>query len=340
MSNIKKKAIALISGGLDSALAIRLMLDQGIDVVALHVLNVFDESDCLETSRAFKTAERLGVRLLTAQRGQDYIDMIRAPRYGVGSGVNPCIDCRIHLLGLTRAIMEREQADFLVTGEVVGQRPMSQLKKQIELINRKTGMGDLVVRPLSAKLLEPTLPEREGWIDREKLLDIGGRGRKRQIALAWQMGLDGIPSGGGGCLLTDPIYSQKVLDLYQHKGPLVQDDFMLLTIGRHFRPDDETKLVVGRDEREADKLVALLRPGWLLAEPDEFAGPSVMLDGPITDENRERMLQLVRAYTKPKGIADGQSLTFFWVTEGGKRESSTFTWRPVDVESLDPWRIA
>lgn len=334
-----RKAIALISGGLDSALAIRLIQEQGIEVIALNVLNVFDDLESAETSRAQATARRLGVRLRVAVRGPEYVELIRKPVYGFGSGANPCIDCRIHLLGLAWEIAQEEGASFLVSGEVVGQRPMSQLKYQIKLINRRTGLGDYVVRPLTAKRLDPTLPEREGWVDRERLLGISGRSRRQQLDLAKQWGLEDIASGAGGCLLTDPIYSRKVFDLYKHREALTRDDYRLLTIGRHFRPDADTKLVVGRHEKEADILETMLIGQRLLVVPEDFNGPSVMLDGPETEENRERVLKLVRAYTRQRQATDSPERLLRIMRAGKPDEIIPFVWSEVPVGELDAWRV-
>jgi tRNA-uridine 2-sulfurtransferase len=205
--------------------------------------------------------------------------VIRSPRYGYGKNINPCIDCRIFMLRKTREIMEEEGASFVVTGEVLGQRPMSQRRDTIQVIEKASGLAGLIVRPLSAMHFLPTIPETEGLIDREKMLDIAGRSRARQYELVEQYNLNEFGSPGGGCLLTDPIFAVKLRDLFAHDRDFTLKDLELLSVGRHFRLQPDTKLIVGRDEEENGKLLSLWEEPYVLFHPIGFNGPSAILKG-------------------------------------------------------------
>lgn len=249
------KAIALLSGGLDSILAIKLMLEQNIDVIALNFSSPF----CTCTSKgstcssAALAAKKLGVPLKVITKGIDYFKMVENPKFGYGFGMNPCIDCRIYLLRKAKQFMEENGASFLVTGEVVGQRPMSQKKHTLRLIEKEAGVDDILLRPLSAKLLSPTLPEREGWVDREKLLAINGRSRKTQMELANRSKID-YPCPSGGCLLTDKNIARRLKDLFTYIKDYDMDDIKLLRIGRHVRISPHEKLILARNAMEGEKL--------------------------------------------------------------------------------------
>lgn len=249
------KAIALLSGGLDSTLAIKLIKDQGIDVIALNFTSPFctctsKNSSC---SSAVKSAKELGVPLIVVAKGLDYFKIVENPKFGYGTNMNPCIDCRIYIFKKAKEIMEKEGANFLISGEVVGQRPMSQKRHILKLIEKESGVEDILVRPLSAKLLPPTLPERMGWIDRESLLAISGRSRQAQIEIAKKNNID-YPCPAGGCLLTDKFIANRLKDLFKYKKNYTLEDIKLLKIGRHIRISEKLKVIVGRDETECIKL--------------------------------------------------------------------------------------
>jgi tRNA-specific 2-thiouridylase len=228
----RKRAVLLLSGGLDSTLAARMMLDQGVELFALHFTSPFctctraSGSGC--RSQAQTVAERMGIPIRTVSKGSEYIEIVRNPRHGRGSGENPCIDCRIFTLRKAREYMEQIGASFLVTGEVVGQRPMSQRSDAFRIIEKRSGCQGLVLRPLSAKHFEPTIAEREGWVDRESLLAISGRSRKEQIRLAQAWGVGDYPCPAGGCLLTEKTFSLKVRDLFDHCADPDMADIHLL----------------------------------------------------------------------------------------------------------------
>jgi len=277
---MNKKAISLLSGGLDSTLATKLILEQGIDVVGLHFASPFsNRKEREEGLQAIKTASELGIRLIIRDKGAEYIEVVQNPKHGYGKNMNPCIDCRIFMLRKAREIMIEEGAGFIVTGEVLGQRPMSQRRDTIQLIETASGLEALIVRPLSAKHFLPTMPEREGIIDRERLLDIAGRSRAVQYNLAATYNLKEFSCPGGGCLLTDPIFSNKLRDLFANDKGFTMKDMELLSIGRHFRLSIDTKLVMGRNKGENERLESMWSSAYVLFSPVGFNGPSGILKG-------------------------------------------------------------
>lgn len=300
------KAIALISGGLDSTLAARLMQDLGVELVCLNTVSPFclcnrhSSSGCIHGAN--KVAKDLNLKLLSIDVSEEILDKVRKPRFGYGSNMNPCIDCRILLLEKAKEAMGREGASFVITGEVLGQRPMSQRLHNLKLIEDQAGLSGLVLRPLSAKVLSPTIPEKEGWIPREKLLAINGRGRREQFNLANKFGINDYPCPSGGCLLTDPQFSKRLRDLMQY-GEFGLNDIHLLKIGRHFRLDKKTKLVVGRDQAENELLLNLAREGdYVFVPGDEIAGPTAMGRGIFGDELLKTSFDITGSYCDANGL--------------------------------------
>lgn len=276
--------VVLLSGGLDSMLAIRIMQSQGVHVEALNFQTIFT---CCRDD-AGQAARDLGVRLTVLSADDDYLELIRKPKFGMGRGANPCVDCRIYMFERAAKFMQQVGARFIVSGEVLGQRPMSQKRKDLDIIKHHSGLEDLLLRPLSAKMMAPTLPEREGWVDRDALYDFVGRSRKPLIALAKELGLKNIPAPSTGCALTEPEFSIKVHDLVQLEPLGKRWDYELLRYGRHYRIDDSHKVIVGRDD--ADN--AFLRHAQqtspvgksIIVEPANFIGPAALLIGPATEE--------------------------------------------------------
>ncbi len=263
------KAIALFSGGLDSILATRLILEQSIEVEAVNFMTSF--YNCV--SEAQSAAGELGIKLKIFDVNKKFFKVLKSPKYGYGSNLNPCIDCHIFMFKKADEYMKERGAQFLISGEVLGERPMSQNKMALKIIEKNSGLEGLILRPLSAKLLEPTIPEREGLVDREKLLDIKGRSRKPQIQLAKQFGISNYSSPAGGCLLTDPGFTGRMRDLMEHKENFEVNDVELLKTGRHFRLGEKVKLIVGRNKEENDKLLTLAREGDLYFYPTRAKGP-------------------------------------------------------------------
>ena len=294
------KAILLLSGGADSTLAMRMMLDQGIELLALNFRTCFctcSRDGCGAGLR--ETCGGLGVPLRSIFLGDDYLRMIAEPRFGYGKGMNPCIDCRILILRRAREAMLAEGASFVVTGEVVGQRPMSQQMQQLKIIERESGLRGRLLRPLSAKLLPPTYPELAGTVDRSGLLAIQGRSRRQQIELADKLGFDEIPCSSGGCLLTIPRYAEKVRDLYSHADGGVPglNDAKLLRVGRHFRFAPEFKVVVGRNHSDNLALGALaLQDDLVFSPPEEINGPVVLARGRVPASQWPRIAALLLRY--------------------------------------------
>ena len=300
----RRKAVILFSGGLDSILAARALLDQGIDLHALHFDYPFmnkdialDAADAGNRSRALLAADRLGIPVRTAHLGEEYLDIVRHPLHGRGKGMNPCIDCRIFSLRAARVFMEEIGASFLVTGEVVGQRPMSQREDAIRVIDRYSGCGGIVLRPLSAKILAPTVPELEGWVDREKLFAIYGRSRREQMRLAKEWGIGEYPGSGGGCLLTDRTFSVKVRDLVDRQPGFGMFDVRLLMFGRHFRVGP-VKAVVAKSAEENRRLEAFCRGQIPVYVSESHPGPSVAIVGGDPAERMDALSRILTRYSK------------------------------------------
>ncbi|MCK4632594.1 MAG: hypothetical protein KAT79_04945 [candidate division Zixibacteria bacterium] len=292
-------AIALYSGGLDSALAILLMQRQNIEVTALMFMTHFgcdlgDRSSC--GFNPYPTAEKFGFNVKLIHLGQKFIDMVINPQYGRGKNMNPCTDCRIMMLSEAREFMEMTNADFIVTGEVLGQRPMSQVKDKLNLVIKKSNLQGKLLRPLSAKLLKPTDAELSGLVDRNLLEGISGRGRKRQIELAGEFGLEDYPSPASGCLLTDEGYSYRLRDLLEHTERITFNDLNLLRAGRQFRLDPKTKVISGRDERDNKMILAYKEPEHIQIEAVDVGSPITLLVGDATDENLQTAAAITARY--------------------------------------------
>ena len=295
---MNKKALALLSGGLDSILAIRIMQEQGVEVEAINFLTIFctcTKKGCMHA--ATQAANTLNVPLKIFNITEEYIDIIRNPKHGYGSNMNPCIDCRIFILKKAKDHMAQSGASFLVTGEVLGERPMSQRRDAILLIEKEAGLKGLILRPLSAKLFEPTIPEKEGIVDRTKLLEISGRSRKPQIALAREFGINDYPCPAGGCLLTDPGFAKRVKDLMAHDS-LDIENLRLIKLGRHFRLSKNAKLIIGRDEKENKLLQSMVKPKDIILKLKDHQGPFSILRGSINKDLINIAARIVCHHTK------------------------------------------
>ncbi|HEY3277944.1 MAG TPA: hypothetical protein VGJ94_15100 [Syntrophorhabdaceae bacterium] len=298
---MNRKAISLLSGGLDSILATQLVKEQGIEVIALHFTSPF--CTCTKGDKgcglqAVRTARELDVEVQVRLKGMDYLGIVRSPRHGYGRAMNPCIDCRIFMLREARKVMEETGASFVVTGEVLGQRPMSQRRNTIDLIEKESGLEGLILRPLSAKHFPPTMPEIEGIVDREKLYDIAGRGRKTQYELVDARSLKEFSCPGGGCLLTEPGFVGKLKDLFSHEDAFTMKDVGLLKIGRHFRLKRGLKLILGRNEGENERLAAAHMVPHILLTPVGFKGPTGLLMGAASNEDLVRAGNIMAFYGK------------------------------------------
>ena len=287
MTEEKKKVVALLSGGLDSQLAIKMMQEQGFDVSAVAIKTPFCDFDC-GRGCGFEIRERaddLNVNLKTVYLGDEYIEMLKHPKHGIGAGFNPCIDCRSMMFDAAKKHMEEIGAEFIISGEVLGQRPMSQHAPALRTIEKESDLVGKIVRPLSAALLPETDPEKNGLIKRENLGMIRGRTRRNQLDMAKKYGIENPPNAGGGCLLTEPQFGIKAKDLFSHTENPTINDIDLLKIGRHFRLDEQTKFIVGRNKDENEMIKAIALPGDILLEAKDFVGPVSILRGSNAKEH-------------------------------------------------------
>lgn len=265
------KALCLFSGGLDSILAAKLIERQGIDVKG-----IFLETPFFSPEKALKYSEHSGLPLKVIDITDDYVDMLLRPTYGYGKGLNPCIDCHIFMLKAVGSMLKEEGAGFIITGEVLGQRPMSQNLRSLMTISKQSGFSDLIIRPLSAKRLYETLPEKSGWVKREELQGFSGRSRRPQIDLAGNLGITDYPAPAGGCLLTDRIFSRRLRDLISANPVIKRRDIELLKWGRHFRIEKDIKVIVGRNKRENETISSLALKGDVLLKDESYPGPTVL----------------------------------------------------------------
>ncbi len=300
---MERKCVALISGGLDSSLAAKLMLEQGIEVAGLYLSMSWG---CCEKDKAQASAQQLGIPLMVLGVGDAYLDVVRKPKYGYGTALNPCVDCRIYMFRIAKRYMEELGAGFVVTGEVLGQRPMSQMRRPLTIIEAESGLEGLLLRPLSAQLLEPTLPELLGIVDRQRLLRIAGRSRQDQLALAQQEGVTEYSTPAGGCLLTDQQFAKKARDLFAHDETPTTKDMELLTIGRHFRIGPSTKILLGRNALENLMLEGHAQEGYTCIRPT-FPGPAALVVGPWSEEGREVAVSLILQHTKAEKLPQDQA---------------------------------
>ncbi len=280
----RRSALALFSGGLDSILATRLVMDQGIDVTAVKFVTPFFHYEILADVAAYQAAvmARYGIKVVVEDISPGYLAMMHQPAHGFGRNFNPCIDCKILMVRRAREMLAELGASFLISGEVLGQRPMSQRRDTLSVIERDSGSRTLLLRPLSAKLLNPTQAELEGWVDRERLLDLSGRGRARQIALAKSFGLSDFPSPAGGCILADPILGRRIRLIYNDKlnittAMMTVSDFRLLLLGRQFRLPGGGWLILGRNEAENDRVHGMAEAGDALLHMEVRSGPAALL---------------------------------------------------------------
>ncbi len=331
----KTRAIALLSGGLDSTLTIKMLLDQGIDVIALNFTSVF----CTCTPKtaschiATSVARELGVELKTLVKGLDYLKIVENPRHGRGRGMNPCIDCRIYMLRRSAEVMRETGAAFVATGEVLGQRPMSQHLAAIKLIEKESGLAGLIVRPLSAALLAPSKPELDGLVDRSRLLAIQGRTRRVQLEMARTMGVETFSCAAGGCLLTDPAIGRRVADMFHHCPGYDMPEVRLLTVGRHYRLRPALKAIVSRADAEGQRMEALAGPR-LRMELADMPGPTLVACGDVTDDDLPALARLLAHHQKK--LADDGFTVKIVRDAATTRLAAAGRLAPAEIES---WRI-
>ncbi len=325
----------MLSGGLDSTLAAAVVKRAGIEVIGLSVQNLFG-TDRRRREHLERAAARLGIPLRVIDKSDEHLDVVRHPRHGYGSGMNPCVDCRIFMLRVAKEVMEEEGAQFVVTGEVLGQRPMSQHRRALLIIAEESGLGDRLLRPLSANLLPDTLPVKEGWISRKDLHSISGRSRAPQRALAEELGIADYPQPAGGCLLTEKVYSARLRDAFSHLGPdgVDREGFLLLRYGRHFRLADDVKVIIGRNEAE-NKMLSGFSPGRIVLEPIGTMGPTTLIEGSPTRDQLLSAAALAARYCDRSGGAP----IAFEVQKDDTVETIAATPLSPDDPHIEAWRI-
>ena len=295
----KRRAIALFSGGLDSTLAAWLVKKQGVEVIALNVDIGFGSTKS-KLEHMQNMCDQIGVELRTLDIRDQYLrEILFNPKYGYGKNFNPCIDCHGNMFKIAKGLMEPWGADFLISGEVVGQRPMSQRRDALDIVTKLSETDDLLLRPLSAKALPPTLPEREGWVDREQLLGITGRNREVQLKLAEEIGLKDFEKPGGGCLLTDENFSKKLAEFVKY-DTLEVEDIALLKCGRHLRLPDGAKLVVGRHQEDNAMIDAAITPKYRKIRLLDATGPVAAVSANATDADKALAAKITATYGKTR----------------------------------------
>lgn len=348
MTQTPRKAAALISGGLDSMLAAKVIMDQGIHVEGINFFTGFcveghthairkQDQGKQKRNNALWVAEQLGIKLHIIEVIEEYKDVLLNPKHGYGAHMNPCLDCKSFMVKKALQWIREHDFDFIITGEVVGQRPMSQRKDTMPVVARESGAEDLLLRPLCARNLPKTRPEQEGWVDRDKLHGFSGRSRKPQIALAEHFGLtDYAQPAGGCCFLTDESYAKKLADLWQarHSRDYELDDIMLLKVGRHIRPAEHYKLILGREEGE-NRFLEGYRRQFTHMQAMDVNGPLVMIDGEASDEELELAARITARYGKGRN----NPLVRIRITprDGEPRELDVEPIRPQDIP--ESWYI-
>ena len=340
--NKPRKAVALISGGLDSMLAAKAVMEQGVQVEGINFFTGF----CVEghthairkkdkakpkRNNSLWVAEQLGIKLHIVDIIEEYKDVLINPKHGYGANMNPCLDCKIFMVNKAKQWMQENAFDFIITGEVMGQRPMSQRKATMPIVAAESGADDLLLRPLCAKNLPATLPEREGWVDREKLFDFSGRSRKPQMALAQEYGFnDYAQPAGGCCFLTDESYSLKLVDLWKARGKKDYDldDVMLLKVGRHIRPKQNFKLIVAREDGEA-RFMQGYKKEFTNMNCASHRGPLVLVDGTPTEEDLILAGQITARYGQGR---DAERVDIAIREQG--REERTIQVEPLQADEI------
>jgi len=323
------KAIALFSGGLDSTLAMKLIIDQGIEVLAVNINTGFGSTkDRLEHMQSM--CDQVGAELRIVDIQSEYLqDVLFDPKHGYGKNFNPCIDCHAKMFAVAKSIMEAEGASFLLSGEVMGQRPMSQNKDALQTVLNESNCDGLLLRPMSAQCLTPTIAEEKGWVDRDKLEGITGRSRDRQLELAKEIGLDDFESPGGGCLLTDENFGKKMFDFIKYDKFEVKD-IPVMKFGRHFRLEGGAKLVIGRNKEENEHLQNIDNDKYYHIKTVGLPGPHALLSKNASEEDKDLATQAVLTYCKTS-VDNGYTLSY----DGQEVTGSPFTSR----EAMKPFTI-
>ncbi len=325
MKKKQVKAVALISNGLDSLLAAKIVKEQGIKVKGVYFTTPFIAGTSPATTQ-------IGIAAKHIHLGQEYIEMVKKAEHGYGSGLNPCVDCKILMLEKAWEYAQETGADFLVTGDVLGQRPMSQHKQALELIEKEAGLGGKILRPLSAKLLPPTEAEEEGWVNRNDMLALQGRGRTEQMALAKKYKINKYETPAGGCPLTEKEYSRKVEDLFDNKQKVTERDIEFLKIGRHFRAG-EWKIIVGRNKEENGKLLALKETEDIAMDAAGIPSPTTLV---LNNPSEDVIKTAARLTARYSDAEDGDGVVVSYGKAGFRNDIRV---RPLEEEKIEQLRI-
>lgn len=322
------KAIALFSGGLDSILAVKV-----ISALGINVLGVVFETPFFNANKAAVAARLIDLPLAIINITEKYLEMLKKPRYGYGRNMNPCIDCHTMMLHYAGQKMLETGAYFIFTGEVLGQRPMSQTKQSLKIVAKNSGFSEYILRPLSAKLLPEITLETEGKIDRDKLLAIQGRSRQPQMKLAKALGITSYPPPAGGCFLTDPIFSRRLHDLFVHHDNFTVKEIELLKHGRHFRIDNETKIIIGRNKDDNGAIEQLSETSDMTMRLENYPGPTTLISGNLRHANLSIAASLCIAY----GDAPKHEVNTVLCSMNG--ENSYLTAQALDKDAAKHWMI-
>lgn len=341
------KAAALISGGLDSMLAAKVIMEQGVVVEGINFFTGFcveghthairkKDQEKLKRNNALWSAEQLGIKLHIVDIIEEYKDVVINPKHGYGAHMNPCLDCKIFMVNKAKQWIEDNGFDFIITGEVIGQRPMSQRKETMPVVARESGADDLLLRPLCAKNLPVTLPEKEGWVDRNQLYGFSGRSRKPQMALAEKFGFaDYAQPAGGCCFLTDENYSIKLVDLWKSRGSKQYDldDIMLLKVGRHIRPSPDFKMIIAREEGEG-RFLQGYKGSFIYMNTVSHRGPLVLIDGTPSDQDLELAARITARYGQGR---DADKVVVKIVQQGQEKELEV---SPLSADEIpEEWHV-
>ncbi|MBN2323208.1 MAG: hypothetical protein JXQ30_05700 [Spirochaetes bacterium] len=333
---MKRKVLVLTSGGLDSILALKIMEHEGLEPVGVHFCTWFNLPKYVLQKDLKKEDEFFGFPLFNIDLSDEFTPLLLKPTYGFGSGANPCIDCKILFFKKAKELLEIYGADFVASGEVVGQRPMSQMKKTLRLIEKASGLEGYLLRPLSARLLDPTIPEKRGWVDTKHLYAISGRGRREQMALAAQFGIGEYPLPAGGCVLTEKVFRLRMNDLLAHDPAPAVCDFFILRYGRHFRLSGGCKLVVGRNEVENE---FLRRTGWgnTVLDGTDVPGPYCLMQWDGRFGSFREALGIAYRYSDLGRFdpARQAGMPARFIIESADRKTTILTRRPVPARLID-----
>ncbi|MGG7076349.1 tRNA 4-thiouridine(8) synthase ThiI [Clostridium sardiniense] len=291
------RALAMISGGLDSILSAKLIKDQGIEVIGICFKSYFFDEE-----NAKRMTEQIGIPLEVVDFSVEHFEMVKDPKNGWGKNMNPCIDCHAMMMRYSGELIKKFNADFIITGEVLNQRPMSQNRQALNKVRKESGFKDIILRPLCAKNLDETEMEKSGLVDREKLLDISGRSRKVQMELAEKWGIKDYPSPAGGCRLTEPNYSLRLKESLERNGDVSPKEIELLRFGRHFVSENGCKIIATRTKDEGDRIKNVLTKEDLVLYPTSHNGAMIVISGKYNDEDKELAAKIAGRYCKGKDL--------------------------------------